>query len=104
MNPAIFGPSLWYILHTMAAHYPIAPTYAEQTEMKYYLIGLPASLPCEICKEHLREWLATHSIDSAIQNRKSLFNYIFEMHNNVNKRLGKKQYSYNVAAASYNIY
>ncbi len=48
-------------------------------------------LPCPVCREHYREILAAMPVDSWLDDRKSLTEWVWTLHNRVNTRLGKPE-------------
>lgn len=96
---------MWFLLHSAAVDYPINPSYGEQREMKYLLAGLPALVPCSICRGHLRKWIMEYPIhmDSIVQTRANLFQYILDMHNSVNMRTNAEPWTFARAARAYGL-
>lgn len=82
------GRATWTYLHTMAAYYPDSPTTDEQKNMKKFLNIFSRFYPCDYCAEHMREWLKTNPPKT--ENRVLFSNWMCDMHNDVNKRIGKK--------------
>jgi hypothetical protein len=87
--PEIWGPMFWATFHIVSLGYPDAPTYADKRAAKEFFTALPYLLPCAICREHFAEVLKGQPIESWLDNRKSLVNWVFTVHNMVNERLGK---------------
>lgn len=94
MTPDVFGPKVWFLLHTMAVNYPDYPSPAIIAETKMAIIGLPSLLPCNVCKNGIRGWIAKSApLDHATSSRINLISFILEMHNHVNKKLGKSMWT-----------
>lgn len=102
-NPEIFGPHLWFILHTMSINYPQNPTYEQKQMMRNLILSLPIMLPCLQCQKHCSEYIQTNinKIDYALSSNTELFKFFVDFHNNVNKRKNKPILSYEQA---YKIY
>ncbi len=79
----------WATFHIVSLGYPDAPTYADKRAAKEFFNALPYLLPCAICREHFAEVLKATPIESWLDNRKSLVNWVYTVHNMVNERLGK---------------
>lgn len=92
-HPQIFGPKMWSVLHTAASAYPVYPKENEIEEMKYFIIGLPAAIPCVKCKTDTRNFINTFSSNYMFTNRETLFAFTVELHNYVNRKLGKPELS-----------
>ena len=106
MNPNIWGPYLWFFIHTLCLEYPSNPTENDRKKIKQFFLNLGNIIPCEQCSKHYSQNLGSISnIDNALNNSDSLFNWSVELHNSVNKMLGKKTWSNDEAMSYYkNIY
>lgn len=100
-EPSQFGPHFWYMLHTMALNYPMSPTRFAKAKMKSFLQAIPFLLPCRECTEHAKEFMAHANTEAALQNKESLFTFLWNFHNLVNKRLGKPEMPFNEALNMY---
>jgi hypothetical protein len=94
MEPAIWGPKLWFVIHTFALNYPDNPTYENKRVMEEFFNNLKHSIPCQTCRIHYSQRLQNNPIMNYLDNKQSLFKYTIDLHNQVNKSLGKKIYSY----------
>ena len=89
MDPTVWGPSFWFVLHTVSLNYPEQPTYVEKrTHHDFYRI-IQHILPCEACRRHYKELFATYPIEPFLTSKQSLVTWVVMIHNQVNKRLGK---------------
>ncbi|QHR78533.1 Ervl-Alr family protein [Lymphocystis disease virus 4] len=90
--PSEFGPNLWYTLHTAAASAsdPLLPS--EKEEWRAVLKGLPALIPCSVCKKHYKETLIGVDLKKVVNTKKSLFNFLTDIHNTVNIRTDKPRF------------
>ncbi len=89
--PEIWGPMFWSTLHITSLAYPDDPTYAEKRAAKEFFNALAHLLPCPVCRDHFREILQGMPIDSWLDNRTLLTEWVFKAHNAVNKKLGKTE-------------
>ena len=105
-SPSIFGPPLWFNLHIMAINYAITPSIDEQEQMYLFLSNLPAIIPCKKCKTNLSIFLFHNraKMRQHVASRNALFEFILQMHNNVNSRLNKPQWSLIKAIEHYKKY
>ena len=84
-NPDLWGPGLWKYLHAL-------PEHSESiSSLKATLLNL--DLPCPDCRAHYQNYITDHPVDS-IKTRKIGQKWIFNLHNSVNRRLGKPEYSF----------
>ena len=93
--PNVWGPSQWLTLHTMALTYPESPTDERQQQMRDYLSGMAANLPCPGCSAHCTQYFAQHP--PRVESARTLSEYLIDFHNEVNTRLGKEVYTYEEA-------
>ncbi len=101
MDPTIWGPKLWFVIHTFALNYPDNPTYEDKRVMEEFFNNLKYSIPCKKCKIHYRQRLERNPIVNYLDNKQSLFKFTIDLHNQVNKSLGKKIYSYDEVVEIY---
>ena len=100
MNQNIWGPSVWVLLHTMTLAYPLKPTKEQMDNQLMFLKSFANVIPCDICKVHY-----TRNLDEnppRLENRKQFFEWIVDLHNEVNGRTGKRSYSYDEVLKLYN--
>ena len=80
IDPSEWGPSLWSVLHKL-------PESAKSIEkLKNCLDNL--CLPCHTCQEHYDQFVQKRP-PALIGTRTEAFDWIFDLHNEVNERLGK---------------
>lgn len=91
MLTKVWGPGLWHYLHTMSFNYPIHPTLAQKKQYRSFLLSLQYVLPCKYCRVNFAKNLKhlPLSLDK-MENRASFSRYVYDLHETVNKMLGKK--------------
>ena len=92
MNQNIWGPQMWFVLHTITFNYPIKPTETDKTNMNNFFLSLKPILPCMYCRKNYERHLKEKPI--RLNSRKDLVYWLIDIHNEVNGQEGKKQYSY----------
>lgn len=106
-NPEYIGPGVWYTIHMLSFK---AQTLKRQFEVAEIIKQLCNSFPCEICKEHCKDYIINNPIENyltflvKVDNKflpLGLFLWTWEFHNSVNKRLNKPLMDWNTA---YNLY
>jgi hypothetical protein len=99
--PSTWGPFFWHTMHLVALGYPNEPTYAEKRAAKEFFESFTHLIPCPTCKIHYADHLKEMPITPSLDTRKDLFKWTVDMHNLVNKDLGKPQYTELDAIAFY---
>lgn len=89
-DPRYWGSKFWFTMHTVAYFYPDEPTVDEMAHAKNFYESLRSLLPCPGCAQHYGELLRKHPIDEHVKYRMSLITWVNMIHNEVNRRLGKK--------------
>lgn len=91
MMTSIWGPPMWHILHTVSFNYPIKPTKEQAIYYYNFYNNLVNILPCRYCRDNLCDNLKKHPLNkSVLKNRDSLSRWVYELHEKINKMLGKK--------------
>jgi hypothetical protein len=105
MNQNIWGPHLWFSLHTISFNYPLEPSIKDKEYYLNFFLNMQEVIPCSVCKKNYKRHLKEHPIKDYLDNRKSLVYWVIDMHNMVNAEIGKKILSYNVVIKKYeNVY
>ena len=91
--PEVWGPFFWHTIHIAVLGYPQEPAYGDKKAMKEFLESLQILVPCPICREHYKSHLVKMPIGPSLDSRKDLFRWTIDLHNEVNKMLGKREYS-----------
>jgi hypothetical protein len=86
----VWGPSLWHYLHVMSFNYPINPTKIQKQKYKQLLLNFQYTLPCKYCRINLTKNFKKFPLNEKIfKNRNNFSRYIFNLHEQINKMLGK---------------
>ena len=91
LPPEVWGPIVWATMHLVSLGYAEDPSYSEKRAAKDFYNSLPHLLPCSVCREHFREVLKGLPVETWLDNRTSLIEWVWMVHNKVNERLGKAQ-------------
>ncbi len=94
MEPKVWGPKLWFSMHTIALNYPDNPTYQDKRNHEDFFNLLSHTIPCEKCRIHYRQLLDRYPIIQHLENSDQLFRYTILLHNEVNTLLNKPRLSY----------
>lgn len=100
---AEWGPLFWKLLHGLA-EYSGKQQFAilQGDEVRAWislLISLKDTLPCDICEEHQKVWLAEHPPSIFLQLPQNEFrgavrSWLFELHNEINEGNDKPVFSF----------
>ncbi|KAJ5538443.1 hypothetical protein N7494_007922 [Penicillium frequentans] len=88
------GRSTWTLLHTMAATYPERADTQQQSDMQGFLKLFSRLYPCWVCADDFKTWMAHPSgrNQPKLSGRKEFGWWMCEAHNEVNRKLGKKEF------------
>ena len=90
MLTAVWGPGMWHYMHTMSFNYPVKPTNDDKHHYKDFMINLKNVLPCGKCRANLRKNFKRLPLTMKhMQSRETFSKYVYELHELVNKMLGK---------------
>ena len=91
MLTSIWGPGLWHYLHVISFNYPVNPTNLIKKKYKELLLNLQHTLPCKYCRINLKNNFKKYPLtDKILKNRNTFSRYIYNLHELINKMLGKK--------------
>lgn len=91
MLTSVWGPPLWHSLHTISFNYPVNPTKRDIENYYNYFKNLKYVLPCKYCRINLKSNLKKIPLrKSTFKNRDSLSRWVYNLHETVNKMLGKE--------------
>jgi hypothetical protein len=99
-KPQFFGPGLWFSIHTFAAD---ATTQEKKKAFIDYMYLITALLKCADCRKHATQYISEHPPeDMPLEMDKddvdvTMFKWSFDFHNTVNRRLAKKEMSWEEA-------
>lgn len=90
MLTQVWGPPLWHFLHTMSFNYPVKPTTAQKKQYKDHVLSFQYVLPCGKCRDNLAQNFKELPLtDARLKSRESFSRYIYDLHEHINKMLGK---------------
>ena len=92
MKNSQWGPSAWLFLHSVSFQYPENPTVQDKNNYKIFFESLQNILPCPNCREHYQKNIQENPMN--LESRESLIKWVIDLHNAVNKKNSKKEYSY----------
>ena len=93
LDPNIWGPHYWFVIHSIALNYPKNPN--DTTKKKYYTFihDLPLFLPDSDMGNKFAEILDKYPVTPYLDSRDSFVRWTHFIHNKINSMLGKRQIS-----------
>lgn len=87
----VWGPPMWHSLHTISFNYPVKPSKEVKDQYYNYFLSLGDVLPCKYCRDNYKDNLKKLKFGKSIfKNRDILSKFVFNLHEMINKNLGKK--------------
>lgn len=101
LDPDVWGPHFWFVLHTMAITYPVNPN--ETTKKKYYdfLTNVPLFLPIANMGNVFSQLLDKYPVTPYLDSRESFVRWVNFIHNKINEQLQKPQLSVEESLQAY---
>tara|TARA_B100000925_G_C21966940_1_gene456007 strand:- start:23 stop:454 length:432 start_codon:yes stop_codon:yes gene_type:complete len=101
LNPKVWGPHYWFVLHTIANTYPLAPN--DVTKKKYYdfIQNLPLLLPIEEIGNSFAKYLDKFPVTPYLDSRPSFIKWMHFIHNKINVSIGEPELSMEESMAQY---
>ena len=89
IDPRIWGKEGWKFLFSIAYEYPKNPSFQDILNYKRFFTYLQYVLPCQTYRTQYATQLDVLPIDEYLTTRTYLFKWVLEMHNLVNKEIGR---------------
>ena len=101
MDPKVWGPHGWQFLHSITLAYPDNPTLEDKNNHAQFFNGIQNILPCQSCRDHYSLSLQELPVEQHLENKESLFRWLVDIHNRVNVKNNKREYSYDEVTKLY---
>ena len=104
LDPEVWGPFYWFVLHTIALSYPTHPN--ETIKKKYYdfLQNMPLFLPISTMGNKFSELLDKYPVTPYLDSRESLIKWMHFIHNKINTQTNKPTMPYHEYISLYESY
>jgi len=89
MDPEVWGPNAWILLHTITLVYPHKPTNNDKLNYKKFFNSLDKILPCDWCSHNYKIHLNKYPIENYLNSKKNVVQWLINIHNETNKVLNK---------------
>lgn len=101
LDPKVWGPHYWFVLHTIARTYPTNPT--ETAKKKYYDLvqNMPVFLPVQSMGDAFSACLDEFPVTPYLDSRSSLVKWMHFIHNRINREMGEDEIPFDVANTEY---
>jgi mitochondrial FAD-linked sulfhydryl oxidase len=94
MNPEVWGPPAWILLHTITFNYPENPCAEDKNNIKNFFKYFSYQIPCNKCILHFKKYMKRNPLTNELLSSKDdLIDWLIDAHNNVNKINNKRIYS-----------
>lgn len=97
---AEWGPAAWKFMHVVSFTYPNAPNDEQRSNAFNFLKSVSQMLPCKRCREEWTEYISkhlSHPDSDHLESKASFSRFLVDGHNFVNRRLQKREVSYEEA-------
>ena len=91
LDPAVWGPHFWFVLHTFAISYPLQPDAATKRAYYEFVTNLPIFIPNDQIAKHVAQLLQQYPISQYLDSRDQFIMWAHFIHNRVNAQLEKEQ-------------
>jgi len=101
LEPKVWGPFYWFVLHTIVLTYPINPN--ETTKKKYYdfIQNLPLFLPIPEIGNNFSKLLDDYPVTPYLDSRPSFMKWMHFIHNKINVSLDMPEMTMDEAMIAY---
>ena len=101
LDPKVWGPFYWFVLHTIAITYPLMPN--ETIKKKYYdfIQNLPLFLPEYAIGNRFSVLLDKYPVTPYLDTRESFLRWVVFIHNKVNVSIHKSELTMTEALNAY---
>ena len=88
LDPKIWGPHYWFVLHTIALNYPVHPN--DTSKKKYYdfIQNLPLFIPIPDMANSFSRLLDDFPVTPYLDSRESFIKWMHFIHNKINLSIG----------------
>ena len=94
LDPEVWGPYYWFVLHTITICYPLKPNEVIKKRYYNFIHLLPMLIPNEEMGKNLSKLLDTYPVLPYLDSRESFTKWMHFIHNKINIYLGKPVLSF----------
>ena len=100
-DPRVFGPHMWFTLHSISFFYPENPNTNDMLLYKEFYEKFSNFIPCKKCSVHYNLYVHNYPIDGYLNTRESLARWVVNLHNSVNRKLNKREMPFDEVYRTY---
>tara|TARA_B110000285_G_scaffold235037_1_gene314348 strand:- start:567 stop:998 length:432 start_codon:yes stop_codon:yes gene_type:complete len=101
LDPTIWGPHYWFMLHTTALNYPEHPNATTKKKFYDFIYNLPLFIPHRDISNLFASVLDKYPLTPYLDNKKSFMKWMHFIHNHINTNLGHPPLEYYEAIDKY---
>lgn len=75
-EPKSWGPHFWFVMKCVAYNYPTTPTPEDKNNASVFFNNLKSMLPCEICRNNLKQHMGVYPLDPALATKLTLISWV----------------------------
>lgn len=94
-----WGPAAWHFLTSVAFTYPKKPNETDKKIYRDFFTLVKNVLPCKMCRAHYAEHLEKEPLK--LDSCRQLTEWVIGVHNDVNRRTGRRVIPYTECVADY---
>ena len=100
MKKEVWGPCIWKTLHVLTVKIKEEAFSTQRQKLIDIIFQICNNLPCPMCASHAQGLLRKYNVKN-IKTKAGLMKIVYEIHNEVNKRLKKQPYVYDNLISQY---
>ena len=93
LDPKIWGPHYWFVLHSIAMNYPLYPNNISKKKYYDFIENLPLLIPVNDIANSFSKLLDEFPVTPYLDSRESFIKWIHFIHNKINLKLGLPEIS-----------
>ena len=84
LDPKIWGPHYWFVLHTIALNYPLYPTSTIKKKYYDFIQNFSLFIPINNMANHFNKLLDQFPVTPYLDSRESFIKWMYFIHNQIN--------------------
>jgi len=88
LDPKVWGPHYWFVLHTIALKYPLNPNTTVKKKYYDFIQNLPLFIPIDDFGNLFSSFLDKYPVTPYLDSRESFVKWMHFIHNKINIYLG----------------